>query len=190
MILYSCILKYNLLNMATIAQDDTSDLLILSDETDTIKSDENPIIEENTSSMDDLITFDTDEIIKEETWLDMWLDLWTTEAKPEMESKEKVSNTVFSLEEATAWYIAQLEARKDQIASNIESDEKIISIKEEKIKDLRSEIADYRKSIKTLNSENDEIDNKIWLVSWKNKAADIKSTTSTKVHNVKRKKAA
>jgi len=89
MILYSCILKYNLLNMATIAQDDTSDLLILSDETDTIKSDENPIIEENTSSMDDLITFDTDEIIKEETWLDMWLDLWTTEAKSEMEVKEE-----------------------------------------------------------------------------------------------------
>jgi chromosome segregation ATPase len=78
-----------------------------------------------------------------------------------MEVQENVNKNVFSLEEATASYVKQLEARKSQIADNISSDEEIIAIKEEKIKNLRSEIADYRNSIKDLNTENDNIDTKI-----------------------------
>ncbi len=159
--------------------------------------------------------------VKEEAWLDMWLDMWldltwgieeATE-EPKAEVKEEVwldlseenhinkeqsivsENTneeiveVFSLEKATEVFVLQLESRKEQIASDISDDEKIISIKEEKIKNLRSEIADYKKSIKELNEEDSEIDNKISLVTWKNKVAEIKNTTTTKIHNVKRKKA-
>ena len=97
---------------------------------------------------------------------------------------------VFNLKEATESFITQLEARKKQIFNDISDDEKIITIKESKIKDLRWEINDYRKLIKELNDESDEINNKINLVSWNNIANNIKKTTSTRVHNAKRKKAA
>ena len=208
----------------TVQNNDTSDLLILSDEP-TITLDESPIIEENTSTMDDLITFGDEEAvtetkteepvmeIKEETGLDMWLDLtWATETKteePVMEVKEETGldmwllstenndiineeekNTIFSLEEATNSYVEQLEARKEQISNDISDDEKIIWIKEDKIKNLRSEISDYKKLIKDLNDEDNEIDEKIWLVSWKNKVNELKAKTTTRVHNAKRKKAA
>ena len=220
--------------MATATQnDDTSDLLILSDETPNL--DETPIVEEVNNTMDELITFGDDDLtwtteeakteFKEEAWLDMWLDLtWVTEeAKTEVkeeawldmwldltwateEAKTEVkeeawldiannevvnekNTSVFSLEEATAVYVRQLEARKEQISNDISDDEKIIWIKEDKIKNLRSEISDYKKLIKELNDENAEIDNKINLVTWKNTVKEIKKTTTTRVHNAKRKKA-
>jgi len=61
--------------MATTVQNDTSDLLILSDDNDDVKLDETPVIEENTSNMDDLITFGD--------------GLTTTTEEPVMEVKEE-----------------------------------------------------------------------------------------------------
>jgi hypothetical protein len=46
--------------MATIAQDETSDLLILSDDSN-VMLDEKPVVEENSTSFDDLITFGDEE---------------------------------------------------------------------------------------------------------------------------------
>ena len=100
----------------------------------------------------------------------MWLDLTQAAEAPKAEVKEEIEiKEVFNLEKATELFVSQLEARKKQIASDIWDNEKIISIKEEKIKNLKSEIADYRKSIRELNSESDAIDEKISLVTWKNK---------------------
>jgi predicted RNase H-like nuclease (RuvC/YqgF family) len=125
--------------------------------------------------------------IKEESSNDMWIDLSSDNL--EIESQKEEISQVFSLEEATEVFVNQLEGRKEQIANDIADDEKIIDIKESKIKNLRSEIADYKKSIKELSTEDSEIDNKIWLVSWKKQVAEIKSTTTSKVHNAKRQKA-
>jgi predicted RNase H-like nuclease (RuvC/YqgF family) len=151
------------------------------------------------------LTWTTEEAkmeVKEEAWLDMWLDLTWAPEEVKTEVKEEAwldiannevvnekNTSVFSLEEATATYVRQLEARKEQISNDISDDEKIIWIKEDKIKNLRSEISDYKKLIKELNDENAEIDNKINLVTWKNTVKEIKKTTTTRVHNAKRKKA-
>ena len=211
--------------MPTTANNDTSDLLILSDDTDTTVLDESPMLDEENAISSDVISFDETPIdlmstteVKEEPVMDMNLDLTTTEVKEEpvmdmnldltaTEVKEEpvmdvITNNsvsediqeevsqVFSLEEATISFVSQLEARKEQISNDISDDEKIIAIKEEKIKNLRSEIADYKKGIKELNEEDVEINNKINLVTWKNQVNEIKKTTTTKVHNAKRKKAA
>ena len=211
--------------MPTTANNDTSDLLILSDDTNATVLDESPMLDEENVISSDVISFDETPIdlmstteVKEEPVMDMNLDLTTTEVKEEPvmdmnldltatevkeepvmdvitndsvseDIQEEVSQ-VFSLEEATTSFVSQLEARKEQISNDISDDEKIIAIKEEKIKNLRSEIADYKKGIKELNEEDVEINNKINLVTWKNQVNEIKKTTTTKVHNAKRKKAA
>lgn len=100
------------------------------------------------------------------------------------------NSEVFSLKVATETFVSQLEKAKEQNSNSIERDEGEISNRENQITSLKSEITDFNKSIKEKKSDNNEIDSKILLVTWNSKANNIKSTTSTKVHNVKRRKAA
>lgn len=102
----------------------------------------------------------------------------------------KISYDIFNLEQATETFVTQLEDRKGQISETIEWFESDIDDRNNQIKNLRDEISDDKKSIKDLDTENSEIDNKISLVSWKKQANNIKTSTSAKVHNVKRKQAA
>lgn len=142
-------------------------------------------ITESTDTLDfgSSIVEDTTEepIIEEKEELNLWFSSWTT-------TEDESPN--FNLEKVTATYISQLESRKEQISDSIKHNEDKISDREEKIKNLKSEITDFKVLNKDLDTENNEIDTRVWLVSWKSQTKDIKATTSTRIHNAKRKQAA
>jgi hypothetical protein len=89
--------------------------------------------------------------------------------------------------------IDEMNSRSDVISSEKELEESSISDLKEQIFNLEAKVSISEEKVSELNSENAMIlKNKKSIERMKNSniATDLKKETSTKVHNVKRKKAA